>query len=154
VEHTGNRWNDGFIPSLEVSTVRIFKGTYRLSDELLMDAIGKPRPWKLENLVTVVPKRIEIDTEPAEFNYDCRGDANSADGDYVMQRCRYKDSNDENKVRRLRTTPRVGLYDTATGVQRAEPLIWTVKFGSSSGFVTPELAQGERLAIEFTLKVH
>lgn len=142
------RWQDEFSTSLQISRIRILRGTYRKLHEPLPNVAGQPQKWRLVNPVPVAPKRIELDIHSSAYHYTCRGDNTARDGDYDITACR--DKQDDQPVEQvLSATPRYGVLAGSV----IDNLLWTVKFNSSGDFTLEPLGDGERLAIEFTLKV-
>jgi hypothetical protein len=153
VEKTDGRWDEEFSTDLEITRIKIYKGTYVEQDTAGMDSVGQPVNWHLENTVEVVPQRIEFEADQTAYKKECLGRSDTFDGDYNLQACRFKDSMDILRTLPIRATPRYGVSEYGGSLVIEETLDWIVRFRTRGDFVIPELGPGERLAIEFTLRV-
>ncbi len=154
------RWEHEFSTSLSITRIRIFRGTFKYNPK----DPGKnpkfdlpPRTWLLENISVVRPKRIELDMDPpTDFRHSCDGDKLSPDGDFDLSECRKIDDGRIIRISQPRATPRYGVLVDGPELILYENLNWTIKFDSDANnpFYLKPLAQDERLAIEFTLKVN
>lgn len=153
IEKTGTRWNEEFSTALRISRIKIFKGKLVELETPLMDAVGQPVFFRLDDAEPVVPRRIKFKASQTAYERECYGTAGTADGDYDLGACIYDDP-DGNRVTASRpATPRYGISPSPSRIVMEETLDWTVEFRTAEGFIIPELGPGERFAIEFTLEV-
>jgi hypothetical protein len=150
VRELNGRFEEDFSPNLEITKVRVLKGT--LVAETGMDAVGKPVSFRLLDAVPVVPFRINLKATDTILNQECLGRLDSADGDINLKECRQSSAGNL-VIRQFRATPRFAVTGSDGNPLMEETLDWVVSFRTRAGFEIPVLGPGERFAIEFTLMV-
>jgi len=135
-------WEDNFSTNLSVGKVRVLKGR----------AVSDPLSGRLmlEDATIIHPSRIvlipDFDPTLSVFTQDTnRCYANSSeDGDFDLTRCRPAFGNNSGFL--------VDATPTYLKTQPMDQFSWIVEFNPAEGGVSPVLATGEVLAIEFTIQ--
>ncbi|MFL6208696.1 MAG: hypothetical protein ACJ74W_07570 [Pyrinomonadaceae bacterium] len=135
--------SDNFNTTVHISKARILKGqsdTDPLTGKLRLKDASPVHPSRLVFIPTY--------QGDAVYSHDatrCYANTNT-DGDLDLTRCRSSYNNAGSNS--LPATP------TYLATDPAQLLTWVVEFKSSEGGVTPTLAAGEVLAIEFTIEAN